>query len=291
MPLFLLNRYAFHYNPTTVTLLQSKQRKKRPKVAVLADAFQETGSEIDKSVQLRLRTGWTFEPLFYSKIEAGQIKRCAARCDTFLRNNASEEMFKKIAKGYDILHIASHAFIDTLFDNFSGLILALPDRTNQDGILMAFEIDEQQLNCELVTLSACETGRGDFVHGEGVLGLPRHFQIAGAQSVIMSHWKVEDQFTAHLMPLFYRLYLKDGLSISKALQQAKLLATSGTRPRPFDYRHPFFWASFSLYGDMGKPAKKTPLLFIGLGILILLYASSLLILSRYKKKKISVIRP
>ena len=118
-----------------------------------------------------------------------------------------------------------------------------------------------------MTLSACETGRGHFILGEGVLGLPRQFLMAGARSVLMSHWKVEDQFTASFMPEFYKLYLRKGLAKIKALQRAKLHFMQKNRSTRFDYRHPFFWASFSLYGDMGHAAKNKFTLWAGLIIL------------------------
>ena len=68
---------------------------------------------------------------------------------------------------------------------------------------MGYEIADLDINCDLVNLSGCETGRGKIVAGEGVLGLPRLFLGVGANSVLMTHWKVDDKFSSELMPSFY----------------------------------------------------------------------------------------
>ena len=102
-----------------------------------------------------------------------------------------------------------------------------------------------KLNADLVTLSACRTGLGKLVNGEGVLGLTRAFLYAGTRSVLASLWNVNDTATAQLMTAFYR-NLKRGLSKDEALRQAKLELLHGKQP---SWRHPYFWASFVLIGE------------------------------------------
>ncbi len=258
---FLLHRYVFFYNPTAA-LLQANAMPAcaESNMLVLANPFEGKGELADKQVSLRHRTGWRFDPLPFAEIEAEKIKQIRPSAKILSRSNASESFFMQEASQYPLIHIATHAFVDTTFDSFSGLILAAGKDTTEDGILMGYEISALDLNCDLVVLSACETGRGKLVHGEGVLGLPRQFLAAGAETVLMSLWKVDDKFTSELMPAFYEHFLKGRQSKAEALSQAKLtLLNHPTTNSGVHYQHPLFWASFVLFGDPGfevTPTKK-----------------------------------
>jgi len=174
------------------------------------------------------------------------------------------------APRYDIVHFATHAFVDTTHDAFSGLVLSTSDDKEDDGILMGYEIADMGLQVDLVTLSACETGRGKVMPGEGVLGLPRLFLGAGANTVLMTHWKVDDKFAADLMVDFYDHYLKQGLPKARALAEAKRgILNSSRKPGEVNYHHPFYWASFAMYGEPGF-AKQSPLTIRLIVIILLL---------------------
>jgi CHAT domain-containing protein len=113
----------------------------------------------------------------------------------------------------------------------------------EDGLLQMYEIFNMKLNADLVVLSACETGLGKDVKGEGLIGLTRAFLYAGTPSVVVSLWKVEDRSTADLMVRFYR-HLKGGkLSKAEALRQAQLELI-----REGKFTHPYHWAPFVLVG-------------------------------------------
>jgi CHAT domain-containing protein len=142
------------------------------------------------------------------------------------------------------VHFAVHGFVDE--ENFarSGVILALQNNDKQDGILQMTEIMRLKLNSDLVTLSACRTGLGKVVGGEGVLGLTRAFLYAGSRSVVASLWNVNDTATAELMKSFYA-HLKKGESKDEALRQAKLTLLKGKQA---NWRHPYYWAPFVLVG-------------------------------------------
>jgi hypothetical protein len=132
----------------------------------------------------------------------------------------------------------------------SGLALAGANQLRsgaEDGVLTALEASALDLwGTQLVVLSACETGLGEVQHGEGVYGLRRALVLAGAESLVMSLWSVEDTATRDLMVAFYR-GLAQGLGRSEALRQARLALLTGGGPR----RHPYFWAGFIPFGRWG----------------------------------------
>ena len=105
-----------------------------------------------------------------------------------------------------------------------------------------YEVFNLKLNAELVVLSACETGLGKQLRGEGLIGLTRAFFYAGAEAVLVSLWKVADVSTAELMVRFYR-HLKAGRGKAEALRQARLELLEQGR-----FVHPFYWAPFVLVG-------------------------------------------
>jgi CHAT domain-containing protein len=116
------------------------------------------------------------------------------------------------------------------------------ENDQEDGILHSLEIRNMKLDVNLVTLSACETGLGKLISGEGVLGLSRSFTISGARNVLVSYWKVSDASTSELMMEFYRNILQEGVDFSSALRKAKLkLIESG------NYTDPYYWSPFVLF--------------------------------------------
>ena len=163
----------------------------------------------------------------------------------FLGADANETKVKtEKLDGFRYVHFATHGIVDEQNPSRSGVVLSLGGNEKEDGMLQVTEIMRLKLNADLVTLSACRTGLGKVVHGEGVLGLTRAFHYAGANSVVVSLWNVNDIATAELMREFYA-NLKRGLAKDEALRQAKLGLLKGNH-RP--WQHPYFWASFVLVG-------------------------------------------
>ena len=109
------------------------------------------------------------------------------------------------------------------------------------GLHEVFNLD---LPADLVVLSACETGLGKEIKGEGLVGLTRGFMYAGANKVLVSLWKVDDAATAEFMSLFYRFMLKDNLTPAAALN-----ATQQQMQQHHEWSHPYYWAAFILQGD------------------------------------------
>ncbi|HEX8966228.1 MAG TPA: CHAT domain-containing protein, partial [Chloroflexota bacterium] len=144
----------------------------------------------------------------------------------------------KRAREADLIHLAAHGVSRTDAPLFSYLRLA-------DGHLTALDCFDLELDCALVTLSACESGRGTVAPGDEQIGLARAFLYAGARAVLHSLWRIDDRVTRQLMIDFYS-GLHAGLGRGAALRQAQLacLRSEGT--------HPFVWAAFVLVGDWRK---------------------------------------
>jgi CHAT domain-containing protein len=162
----------------------------------------------------------------------------------YLGSRATEDQAKALRPGPRFIHFACHGLLDERFPLDSALVLArAPNDATGNGLLQAWEILESiRIDAELVTLSACESGRGREMGGEGLVGLSRAFQHAGASSVLASLWAVSDRSTAEWMGHFYAA-LERGLPKDEAVQAAQ-----GEMRRREPYSHPFHWAAFQLSG-------------------------------------------
>jgi len=145
---------------------------------------------------------------------------------------------------FRLIHFATHAVIDERAPARSGIVLSLVNTGKEDGILRASEIFNLNLNADLVTLSACRTGLGKVVRGEGMIGLTRAILYAGSSRVLVSLWEVNDLTTPALMKSFYAR-LSAGQSVAEALREAKITMIHSERPA---HRHPHFWAPFIVSG-------------------------------------------
>src|SRR6266540_3065869 len=147
---------------------------------------------------------------------------------------------------YRILHFATHGLLNSERPELSGLVFSLIDQEGkpQDGFLRLHEVYNLQLNADLIVLSACETGLGKEIKGEGLIGLTRGFMYSGAPRVVASLWNVDDLATAELMKLFYQRMLKDGLPAGAALRAAQVELSRQKR-----WASPYFWAGFVLHGE------------------------------------------
>ena len=211
-----------------------------------------------------------------------------------VRGEAGEARFRELAPRYRHLHLATHGFFaeaefrsadrndgdeasptrtqvvdrEMIFPGYnpgllSGLALAganrEPTAEGDDGILTSQEIGAMNLSgIDTVVLSACDTGLGETAGGEGLLGVQRAFQVAGARTTVASFWKVDDLVTRLLMERFYRNLWEGDMSRLDALREAQLYvlnnpqALRGSDPQPDDPKvrtNPRFWAAFTLSGD------------------------------------------
>jgi len=201
-----------------------------------------------------MRSHYDLRPLPASRREVEAIGQLFPESSTlYLGADAIEERVKALGKGPNIIHIAAHGMINNRLPLDSALVLTIPDPWNEgqdNGLLQAWEIiDGVRIDADLVTLSACESGLGKELPGEGLMGLTRAFLFAGARTVLASIWDVADESTADLMTSFYT-GLRNGLTKDEALRAAQLsfIHRAGEAGHA-NVAHPFYWASFQLTGD------------------------------------------
>lgn len=191
----------------------------------------------------------SFERLISSLREANEIIKLlpggAVMKATDFNANRAAAMRPELSQ-YKIVHFATHGLLDDKRPELSSIVLSLVDKGGnpQDGYLRLNDIYNLNLPVEMVVLSACRTGVGKEVKGEGIIGLTRGFMYAGAARVVASLWKVDTDDTAALMGLFYQQMLKYHKSPSAALQAAQVEMMN--RPGKSE---PYHWAGFVLQGE------------------------------------------
>ncbi len=271
-PDYLIKHWAISYAPSA-SVLASLRQNTHPSAGnsarqflAFADPIYEPvvqrdlaakkagpNSLTDNAVALATRSlfgddaQWDLARLAQSRREVREIARHyrPEQVALFLGQDAKEENVKNsqaLATARRI-HFATHGLISERQPQYSSLVLTLDGDTREDGLLQVYEIFNLKLQADLVVLSACQTGLGQQLKGEGIIGLTRAFMYAGAPSVVVSVWRVADASTAELMVGFYR-HLDRGDDKAEALRRAKLELMKNPR-----YAHPYFWAPFVLIGE------------------------------------------
>ena len=184
--------------------------------------------------------------------------------ESYNSTNASIDNFINTIDRTDIIHLATHACLDTISPNLSRLYFS-------DGDMTMLDLNSYKMNAKLAVLSACETGIGEYISGDGIRSLAWSFMEAGCKSTVMSMWSVDDCTTSKLMELYY-VNLKKGQHKDAALHKAKL---EFLRTMDASKQHPFYWSSFITYGSM-KPIfpvdqLKLPKVMAGLLLVSLLF--------------------
>jgi len=191
----------------------------------------------------------TFNRLPFTRQEAEQILSLVPATERmqafdFAANRAIASSTE--LQHYRIVHFATHGILNSTQPELSGVVLSLVDEKGmfQNGFLQLRDIFNLNLPAELVVLSACETGLGEEVKGEGLVGLTRGFMYAGSPRVVVSLWSVSDQATSELMVKFYKKMLQDGLKPAAALRAAQLEMWQNSQ-----WKEPYYWAAFTLQGE------------------------------------------
>ena len=173
------------------------------------------------------------------RLESSHAEARAIGTKVLLREKATKaDLARAVAAQprWRAIHLACHGFPDDEWPMQSALALS-------DGRLTALDVLQQHMPADLVVLSACETGRGRYVQGEGLLGLTRAFRYASGPRTVVSLWKVDDEATGALMTRFYKLL--DKHPTPKALRLAQAHIASQTK-----WAHPYYWAAWQLWGPL-----------------------------------------
>ena len=147
---------------------------------------------------------------------------------------------------YQIVHLATHGLLNETQPELSGLVLSLYDKTGKGkpGFLQLNDIFNLEMPAELVVLSACQTGIGEEIRGEGLVSLTRGFMYAGAKRVVVSLWSVADNSTSKLMQNYYRKILETGKNPVEAMRETQLEMLSSE-----NWKAPYYWAPFVVQGE------------------------------------------
>jgi CHAT domain-containing protein/tetratricopeptide (TPR) repeat protein len=243
-------------------------RKPAPKgLAVLADPVFSIGDARFKGNTRAKEASSTNDTRIIEHTSGGPAGQLAIRRLPFTRQEADQIMsvaptganFKALdfrasrsvatsgeLSQYRYVHFATHGYLDTARSGLSAIVLSMIDEQGnpQDGFLRTHDIYNLKLPAELVVLSACETGLGKDVKGEGIEGLTRGFMYAGARRVVVSLWNVNDRATAALMQRLYVGMLKSNKTPAAALRAAQIELL-----RTRQWQSPYYWAAFVMQGE------------------------------------------
>lgn len=163
---------------------------------------------------------------------------------------ASEGAFRKRAADYGVLFLGTHAEMDPVQPMYSRLVFSKDGDgadPEHDGYLHVYEIYELELGAQLAVLTACESGGGQQVAGEGIRSLGAAFAYAGCPSMVVALWNIDEKISAGIIETFYK-DLADGLPKHEALRKAKLKYLDHAQD---ELLHPYYWAGLVLIGDVG----------------------------------------
>ena len=220
---FLIDAYRITHLPSASVLKFVKEKRSPRDIKVLL-----LGNPDLNDPRLDLK---------YAQQEVQTIAELFPRARLYVRDRASKAVFLKEASRYNYIHLATHGIFREEAPLQSGIFLA--GGAGQEGFMSVNEIFSLNLNADLVTLSACETGLGKVSHGDDIVGFTRGFLYAGANAIVSSLWRVDDLATSFLMTTFYANLKTMGKG--EALRQAQLAAKK-------KYPSPYHWAAFQLTG-------------------------------------------
>src|SRR5262249_34552866 len=253
---FLIEDAAISYTPS-LSVLREMQLVRKKKQAPGQKTLLALGNPMlaDQSVQsakFLVRDG-KFEPLPEAEQEVQTLEQFYGKTGSkvYIGAAAREEVVKQESAQYRILHFATHGVLNDISPMYSNVLLSQASgKSDQDGLLEAWEMMNLDLDADLVVLSACETARGRVSAGEGMIGMTWALFVAGCPRTVVSQWKVQSASTAELMVEVHRKFKtrfetpQTAISTAGALRQAALKVMRDPR-----YRHPFYWGGFVVVGD------------------------------------------
>jgi CHAT domain-containing protein len=242
------------YSPSANSfyLLTGQKRPQKARTALLAiGGVPYAGSSLNRSVLTRgfNRSGFVDLPSSADEVRIAEAAFHGQKVEVLLGASATETAFKTASLNkYRVIHLAVHAFADSIFPDRAALVLLSDPPAGEDGFLQASEVAQMRFQADLVVLSACDTAVGPLQGQDGIANLSRAFLMAGAQTVISTLWQVDDSSSLFLMKRFYE-HLSADESAASALTAAKrdMLRTFGRKALPYD------WAGYTIEGTAGRP--------------------------------------
>ncbi|WP_147678513.1 CHAT domain-containing protein [Algibacter pacificus] len=243
MPFVIENQNIIYNSSIILYLNETKKQKHNNEVLGFFPVFENTN-----------------QALTYSINEAHAIADYMPS-KLFMKADATKNNFFKNASDYDIIHLSTHAS--------SGDFVKPSNLSFFDDTLFLNELYSQDLNPNLVVLSACETGIGKLYKGEGAMSIARGFQYAGAENILFSLWQINDLSTAQIMASFYKNY-KESQSAYIANRTSKISYLKNESISNVK-KSPYYWSAFVYYGELVTPKTKNFTIYICIGILITLF--------------------
>jgi len=247
---FLVQDHAISYAPSLTALQEmSKPRKASgasgagPSTTLLALGNPSLGGETSAEIKQAFMDA-ELGPLpdAERQVQALGSLYGSAHSKVYVGAAATEDALKAEAANCRILHLATHGIVNNASPMYSQIVLAQAPGSSDDGLLEAWEVMNMDLNADLVVLAACQTARGRYGAGEGMIGLSWAFFVAGCPTTVVSQWDVFAPSTTDLMIDFHR-NLKAGMTKAESLRQAELKMMKSGK-----YAHPFYWAPFVVTG-------------------------------------------
>jgi CHAT domain-containing protein/Tfp pilus assembly protein PilF len=274
---WLVKDYQIAYAPSISSLREiiehKKSNKQKPRMDLLAfgdpsfGTFETGNNGTNIFEQFFSSRSFDFFRLEFSGLEIDQISSLFKKKKIFRRNEASEDQLKNHnLEDYKIIHFATHSIINESRPDRSSIVFTLDEDPAEDGFFQMREIYKTKLNSDLVTLS--------------IEGINRAFFYAGASSVLMSLWAVNDQASCQLMERFY-VHLRSSESIMNALRKAKLELIESD-----PLSHPYYWAGFIASGKADEiifPRTSSNWIFLG-AFLVLVFGAIMILRKRFRKE-------
>jgi CHAT domain-containing protein len=276
---YLLHKMQIRYGYSAAQLLEVAARPQRSGLQgclALAPGDDDPKGAFATRGELAILRDESLGTLPGAREEVLRLSKMGLNGQFYFGSEATESRFKTEAGNYAILYLAQHGFADARDPLESHLkFTETPGDSTEDSRLHTYELAGLTLKADLAVLSACQTGVGKYLPGEGVASMGRDFIAAGVSNVVMTLWQVEDQSSTGLMERFFA-QLKEGKPSASALHEAKIafLAEADSRTA-----HPFYWAGYVSNGA----SKSIPMdegfnwtwVLAGLGILIVLVGMAL----------------
>lgn len=281
---YLLRDYAISFANSANYLHKVSKQPSIENARCLAFSFSDS-LKIEENNSLTFRTLKSMrKDLPGSRREIREISEMVEG-KYFYGSAANEANFKARARDYEILHLALHGEVDQSNPENSRLYFTQVRDSVEDNFLYGHELIDMDLPSELTVLSACNSGSGKILPGEGIMSLGNAFQYAGSKSLLMTQWQVSDNTAPEIIRMFY-LNLKNGIDKATALQKAKLEYLNNADIYRSD---PFYWGSFFLVGDTGSITLKStsvwPYVLTSMVMVLLIYYFGKKIKFRHKVQK------